>query len=169
MTTPEMIPSNWFDKLTVINEFKLSNAAALKLFAATDAELQVARRLVDRGIWKIIPMTADARAKWVPIVGGTDNPPQVIQSTIAVSVPAAPKTIATRKPVIEGAKRGRSGTKIISALNAIPTTPQSIDAFVAAYGISKTVLRQSKRFLDTPIKVSIKRDKVTGIEMICRK
>lgn len=172
MTVPannnSMIPTNWRDKLAVINEFKLSNAAAVQLFGTTEAELVTARGLVEKGMLSIPVLDAAQRARWVPIVGTAAIVKAPVQTTITV----APNTTAkptTRKMPVPGAKRGRSGNKIITALNAIPTTPQPIDAFIAAHGISKTVLRQSKRFLDSAIKVSIKKDKATGIEMICRK
>lgn len=168
--TAALIPSSWRDKLAVINEFQLSNAAASTVFGTTGAELQTARGLVEKGLLTIPALAAEDKAKWAPIVSSVANTKPVVQTTITVA-PTVVKPVPTSKPVTASptAKRGCAGNKIITALNAIPTTPQSIDEFVAAHGISKTVLRQSKRFLDTPIKVSIKRDKTTGVEMICRK
>ncbi len=168
--TADMIPTNWKDKLSVINEFKLSNAAAVEVFHTTETELATARNLVEKGLMTIPALGATERAKWEPIVAKARSakPITATQTTITVA-PATTKVATPRKAPVPGAKRGRSGNKIITALNAIPSTPQPIDAFIAAHGISKTVLRQSKRFLDTPIKVSIKKDKATGVEMICRK
>jgi hypothetical protein len=169
--TADIIPTNWKDKLAVINEFKLSNAAAVEVFHTTDSELATARGLVEKGLLTITPLGADERAKWAPIVGNIAKAKPMIatQTTINVAPALVTKAPTTKKAPIPGAKRGRTGNKIITALNAIPSTPQPIDAFIAAHGISKTVLRQSKRFLDSAIKVSIKKDKVTGVEMICRK
>jgi len=165
IATAATIPTNWRDKLAVINEFQLSNATAISMFHTTATELETARGLVERGLLIIPALTVDERAKWAPIVSTTDSARASTQTTITV----APKTPQQRKQPTPGAKRGRVGNKIITALNAIPVTPQPIDQFIQAHGISKTVLRQSKRFLDTPIKVSIKRDKATGVEMISRK
>lgn len=170
-TTASLIPTNWRDKLAVINEFKLSNAAAIEMFHTTETEIATARSLVDKGLLTVPAMHADERAKWEPIVTALPNARQKMstQTSIAIAPTTTVKAPTVRKAPIPGAKRGRTGNKIITALNAIPSTPQPIDQFIAAHGISKTVLRQSKRFLDTAIKVSIKKDKATGIEMICRK
>lgn len=168
--TANITPTNWRDKLSVINEFKLSNAAAVQVFNTTETEIQTARGLVEKGLMTIPALHADERAKWEPIVATarTASPVAASQTVITIA-PTTVKAATPRKTPVPGAKRGRTGNKIITALNAIPTTPQPIEAFIAAHGISKTVLRQSKRFLDSSIKVSIKKDKATGIEMICRK
>lgn len=168
--TASITPTNWRDKLSVINEFKLSNAAAVQVFNTTESEIQTARGLVEKGLMTIPALHADERAKWEPIVATAHSTKPFVASQTAITIaPTIAKVVTPRKAAIPGAKRGRTGNKIITALNAIPTTPQPIDAFIAAHGISKTVLRQSKRFLDSSIKVSIKKDKATGIEMICRK
>jgi hypothetical protein len=163
------LPQSWQERLAIINEFKIPNSTAISLFATTEKELQTARGLVEKGMLKVPQLTADQRSQWQPHIpsaeSSTTSAPIVnttIQSTpMHVQVKAKPQ-------VPSGAKRGRQGTKIVVALSAIPTTPQPVDTFVKQYGVSKTILRQSKRFLDEPIKVSIKRDKSTGIEMICR-
>ena len=167
--TTAMIPTSWRDKLAVINEFKLSNAAAIQLFHTTETELTTARGLVEKGMLTIPTLGAEGRARWAPLVGTAATATVAVQTAIVVAPSTTVKPAPARKAPIPGAKRGRTGNKIITALNAIPTTPQPIDAFIAAHGISKTVLRQSKRFLDSAIKVSIKKDKATGVEMICRK
>lgn len=171
LNTADIIPTNWKDKLAVINEFKLSNAAAVEIFHTTDTELATARGLVEKNLLTVPTLGAEERARWAPIVNSVAKAKPVVatQTTITVAPALVTKAPTTRKAPIPGAKRGRSGNKIITALNAIPSTPQPIDTFIATHGISKTVLRQSKRFLDTAIKVSIKKDKATGIEMICRK
>jgi len=169
--TADIIPTNWSDRLAVINEFKLSNAAIAELFHTTDADLALARGLVQKSLLTITPLSAKDRARWAPFVSSIPNaaPTVPTQTTLTVAPSTTVKAPTTRKTPIPGAKRGRTGSKIINALNAIPSTPQPIETFIATYGISKTVLRQSKRFLDTAIKVSIKKDKATGVEMICRK
>lgn len=168
--TASITPTNWRDKLSVINEFKLSNAAAVQVFNTTESEIQTARGLVEKGLLSIPALHADERAKWEPIVATAHSIKPFVSSQTTITIaPTTAKVATPRKAAIPGAKRGRTGNKIITALNAIPTTPQPIDAFIAAHGISKTVLRQSKRFLDSSIKVSIKKDKATGVEMICRK
>ena len=170
VNTANITPTNWRDKLSVINEFKLSNAAAVQVFNTTESEIQTARGLVEKGLMTIPALHADERAKWEPIVATARSAKPIVASQTTITIaPAIAKAATPRKPSVPGAKRGRTGNKIITALNAIPTTPQPIDAFIAAHGISKTVLRQSKRFLDSAIKVSIKKDKATGVEMICRK
>lgn len=170
------IPTSWRDRLAVINEFQLSNASATTLFNTTDTELETARSLVSKGLLTVPALSVESKQTWQSAIASVSSIAPVPTSKVIVSARTAVEPVVIvsapkikRPQPTPGGKRGRIGNKIITALNAIPSTPQSIDAFVTTYGISKTVLRQSKRFLDSPIKVSIKKDKVTGVEMICRK
>jgi hypothetical protein len=99
----------------------------------------------------------------------TAKPAEVIAATVLADGTIASSSTTTAKTTSPSAnKRGRTGNKIVTALNAIPTTPVPIEAFLAEHKVSKTVLRQSKRFLPVPIKISIRADKATGVEMISR-
>ena len=160
------IPQSWQDRLAIINEFKMSNVDAIKLFVTTERELAVARGLVEKGLMKVPTLNEDAKQAWSKVVNPTTAVQQPIVSTYDSSQPTtASSTIQTTKPTKH---RGRQGTKIVAAFSNLTSTPEPVDVFVKKYGVSKTILRQSKRFLDSPIKVSIKRDKATKQEMICR-
>ncbi len=154
------VPASWQTRLAIVNDFKLTNSQAIELFNTTEKELLTARNLVDKGVIQVQALTSDEREQWSSQLGATtiNTPYLPVASTVAVVKP----TTATNT------KRGRQGTKITNAFKALSSTPQPIDTFVKEYGVSRTILRQSKRFLDTPVKVSIKRDKQTGQEMICR-
>lgn len=159
------IPQSWQDRLAIINEFKMSNTDAVVLFATTERELAVARGLVEKGLMKVPTLNEETKQSWSSVMGTSTSQP------IASSVQSAPQpsavvsTVQSAKPTKH---RGRQGTKIVAAFSNLTSTPEPVDVFVKKHGVSKTILRQSKRFLDSPIKVSIKRDKNTKQEMICR-
>jgi len=99
--TADITPTNWRDKLAVINEFKLSNAAAIQVFNTTEAEIQTARGLVEKGLLSIPSLHADERAKWEPIVATarTAKPIVATQTTITIA-PAVAKVATPRKPLL---------------------------------------------------------------------
>jgi hypothetical protein len=66
-------------------------------------------------------------------------------------------------------KRGRKGTKIVEAFQAIPAKPTPAERFAAEHNVSVAVLRQSKRFdSEGSAPVHVKRDKDSGLLMIWR-
>lgn len=194
MTTS--IPNSWQDRLAIINEFHLSNEQAIAMFNTNERELVVARGMVERGVLKIPPLSTTARGTWMPLVLQTIVTPVIIVTNLA-DIHLAPadtnsdnddsveltvgnksaQVAATTKPVKKirtpnqidaTSRRGRPSNKIEIALNALTTTPVPADEFVARYGVSKNVLRQSKRFVEVPIRVSIRHNRETNLEMICR-
>jgi len=180
MTTPTL-PKSWAERLAIINEFKVPNERAVELFGTSERELQTARRMVQNGVMVIGSLSTEDRAKWAPVFASDSQPattvvtpiisnpvaqtaPTVIQSTNTIATPTVSAT-TTAKP----RSRGRQGSKIATAFQNLTSTPVPLDVFTKQYGISQTVLRQSRRFLDEPITVSIKRDPVTKQVMVCRK
>jgi hypothetical protein len=169
------IPDSWQERLAVINEFQVPNDVAVKMFNTSERELQTARGLVEKGMMKVGQLTDDQRAAFAPLFSAPSATATVV-STVQVISGTAPATKKEKRTAVAKqptapktpGRRGRIGSKISTALSSVPTSPMPVDQFLQQYGVSKTILRQSKRFLETPIKVSIKRDKTTGVEMICR-
>ena len=159
------IPQSWQERLAIINEFHLSNDQAVEVFSTTEKELAIARGLVEKGILTIVQLPDNVKDAWAQSFGkpAAVAPIQHLPTTTAESADAAPEQTPTK-----GTKRGRSTNKIATAFAALSTTPVPLEAFLAEHGVSKTILRQSKRFMETPIKVSIKKDKTSGIELISR-
>lgn len=59
--------------------------------------------------------------------------------------PPPPQVFATKRVFVKEQKP--KGSKILTALKAIPRTPTPVDQFVKEYNVSVAVLRQSKRFI----------------------
>ncbi len=160
------IPQSWQDRLAIINEFKLSNSAAVRIFNTTERELVLARGLVQKGALRVASLTPQMKSVWASYVAGNDP---VVQTTSVTVIPSStPSNRPTPAAAVVQQPKMRRGTRIQEAFSSLTTTPVPVEAFVQKYGVSKTVLRQSKRFLTEPIKVSIKRDKVTKQEVIFR-
>lgn len=159
------LPHSWQDRLALINEFKMSNADVVATFNTTEKELEIARGLVQKGLIQVPQLTEGLRQQWLMHSNSVDR------ASVVSPEPSAPKIIKVKTQSTTSAPekhRGRQTTKIMSAFSKLSTTPVPVELFLKQTGVSKTILRQSKRFLDTPIKVSIKRDKITKQEMICR-
>lgn len=141
--------STWNTRLAVITEFRLPNDIAATVFDTTVSEIQTARRFVEEGLITVPTLSVTEREKYAHL-----------SSTIS--------TPSTGKPTQPQSSGNRGTSKIVQALNSVTTTPQPIDGILSRYGVSKAVLRQGKRFLGQPVKISIKRDPSTGVEMISR-
>lgn len=141
--------STWNTRLAVITEFRLPNDVAATVFDTTVSEIQTARKFVEEGLITVPTLSVAEREKYAHLVPTTPS-----------------HTIG--KPVQTTGESVRRGSKIVQALNSVTTTPQPIDGILSRYGVSKAVLRQGKRFLGQPVKISIRRDPSTGVEMISR-
>lgn len=169
MTTVNTKQISWQERLSIAKHFNLSDAQIMTTFNTSAVELTTANSLVGKGLIKVQPLSEVDQLVWATKLAQNSKPTEVIASTV-INTDVTTHT-STNKPKAtntSGVKRGRTGNRIVTALNAIPTTPVPIEAFLAEHKVSKTVLRQSKRFLPTPIKISIRADKVTGVEMISR-
>jgi len=161
--------TTWQDRLSIAKHFNMSDAQVMSTFNTSAVELTTANSLVTKGLIKIQPLSEVDQLVWATKLTQTAKPAEVITATVLADGTIASSVAPTTKSKSASAnKRGRTGNKIVTALNAIPTTPVPIDAFLAEHKVSKTVLRQSKRFLAVPIKISIRADKTTGVEMISR-
>jgi hypothetical protein len=161
MSTPS---TTWQERLSIAKHFNMTDPQILSTFGATPIELTTANSLVAKGIIKVQPLSEVDQLVWATKLTQTAKPTEIIAST---SLAAPQSTIASSNAKPQ-AKRGRTGNKIVNALNSVPTIPTPVDSFLAEHKISKTILRQSKRFLPVPIKISIRVDKTTGVEMISR-
>lgn len=122
---------DWSDRLALMDHYKMSPAQAVELFDVTEAEVEQALEEAKTGSIEVTTQIDVSR--YAPLF--------------------APKT-ATRVPK----KRGRKGTKIAQAFQAITDTPVPVEDFLADHGISLAVLRQHKRFDKTDLpKVIVKK------------
>lgn len=146
MTQSTIAP--WNTRLAVITEFRLPNDVAATVFNTTVSEIQTARRFVEEGIIKLPTLSPSEQDHY---------------SNLLRNVPHS-----TGSALGPFHKPQNSTSKVVQALNSVTTTPQPIDGIISRYGVSKAVLRQGKRFLGQPVKISIRRDPATGVEMISR-
>lgn len=171
MTTIQL-PTSWQDRLAIIEAFNINIDKAAELFNVPTREIQVACDLAKQQIIKIKPLSEIDKARW-----GTTITKVPVSSTPPLHMPAEPIPEAVAKVGIpvelsRGVQPRPSAlvhtNKVAVALAGLTTEPVPLESFLTEFSVSKTVLRQSKRFVDIPIKVSIKKDPQTGIEMICR-
>ena len=182
---------SWNDRFALIDYFLPSDPQICVAFGLTQDELDTARDLRAAGTFKNTP-NFDA-IKYDGIFN-VKVPEVVVAPQPTITTPTRPKTtVATQirpqsqatvhaKPesatrrVKEPQKRGRKGDKIAKALLAVPTSPVSVDAFIAEHGVSLAVLRQSKRFIEgmdattaqSIGRVNVRQDKTTRQLMIWR-
>ena len=158
MTTPNL---SWSDRLALIEHFKPSDEVICTTFNVTPKELKVMRGLQTVGT--VVPTANLNIAAYADIF---DAEPVVISIPEPTpTVITAPQT-ATRKTK----KRGRKGSNITTAFEAITTTPVPVETFLAEFKVSLPVIRQSARFDPTPElgKVRVKQNKETKILMVWR-
>lgn len=165
---------SWSDRFALIDHFQPTDASVCAAFNLTQAELDTARSLRAQGTFVANPNLDVEKFKSVFTTGSTPQPVTVTPKVPTATVHARPES-ATKQPKVPQ-KRGRKGNKITSALQAVPTTPMSVDTFIQQHGVSLAVLRQAKRFvekMDTTDaakvgNVMVRQDKVTKQLMIWR-
>jgi hypothetical protein len=156
---------SWADKFSLIDEFKPSSDTICKTFRISVDELQTAQNLRSSGKF-VNPKQSTAVVKYGNIFNTVDND--------NLSIHELPQTATKRTIHTTPRKRGRKGTKIISALRLVPETPVLVDDFSKQHDISVAVLRQAKRFISAlPVEESsefgsiiVKQDKQTKQLMI---
>jgi hypothetical protein len=129
---------DWSDKLALINHYHVDDFTACEVFDVTEAELQAAVSKHKAG---------------------------KIEITTTIDVDKYKGLFEARSATKVVKKRGRKGTKIADAFNAITLTPQPVDQFIDQQGVSLAVLRQHKRFdVSGLAPVKVKKIRVDGNE-----
>ena len=184
-----MTPSlSWNDRFALLDYYLPSDAQACVAFGLTQDELDTARDLRNAGTFKsssnidysqfdgifnvVVP---EVHVPVVAPIRPTATKPAIVSRPQPTATVHAKPESATRR-VREPQKRGRKGDKITKALQSVPTTPMSVDAFIAEHGVSLAVLRQSKRFIEgmdaataqSIGRVNVRQDKATRQLMIWR-
>lgn len=179
---------SWGDRLAVIDHFTPTDNQVCAVFGITQDELDTARNLRAEGTFIATPNLDVSKYGNVFTSPNTPSTPPtrgIQMNTNAVKTPVAtthtmPTTSTTpetaSKPVKQPQKRGRKGNKILTALQAVPTTQVPVDAFIRQHGVSLAVLQQAKRFtakLDPAQaqligKINVRQDKATKKLMIWR-
>jgi hypothetical protein len=183
---------SWNDRLALIDHYKPSDEQICSVFGLTQEELTVAREMRTNGTFT--PSTNLDVASYNKMFTTESVKPIAsldtgITTTSKPSVKKAPKVktatktatktsgvTSTQKPqtatkkVPEPKKRGRKGTKILDAFQAVPETPTPVDAFMQNYEVSLPVLRQASRFDKSGLtgRVRVKKDKDSKTLMIWR-
>ena len=151
----------WGDRLALIDKYEASDEQAAAAFNIPVEEIETARELRSGAGSANMPVNIDLE--------DFDNPftTEVAGATSirrpGVRTPAESATVIT--PVAK--KRGRKGTKINEAFQAIGSDPIDAEEFATARDVSLNVLRQAKRFDRTGLgKVRVK--KIDGTLMVYR-
>lgn len=170
------------DRLALIDHFNPTDEVVCQAFGMTQEELDLARNMSAAGL--IRNSTNIDYAKYVDVFSISQGTPvATIATTKTVQRPQRSGTSTTHtrpesasRPSRAPLKRGRKGTKIATALQAITTTPQNFNEFLAKHGVSAAVMKQSKRFIaelepDVAKKIGVvyvRQDKNTKVQMIWR-
>lgn len=168
---------SWPDRFALMDHYKPTDAQVCSAFGLSQDELETARTLKAAGTFRSSPNLDVAKYDNVFSTSSSSStsadaskPTKTSKATTFVR----PETAAKKVKVPQ--KRGRKGDKIAMALAAVPTTQMPVDAFIAQYGVSLAVLRQSKRFiskLEPSVaqaigKINVRQDKATKQLMIWR-
>lgn len=132
---------SWNDRLALIAHFKPADEAICKTFNLTPDELATARNLHENG-----QFTINAQldvSKYGNIFAAPTT--KVLSAKSSATTHTKPETAT--KTLKSPQKRGRKGSKIYQAFQAVTTTPVSVDLFIKQHNVSLAVLRQSKRFI----------------------
>jgi hypothetical protein len=178
---------SWNDRFALINHYKPTDEQIYAAFNVDSNELNTARSLLAQGTFIANPQIDVAKFSDIfaaPTASAATVATTATKPAVKATKPAGKKSGATVHAKPESAtkkakvpqKRGRKGDKIQRALQAVTTTPVSVDSFIKQYGVSLAVLRQSKRFLekmDTTVskkigKINVRQDKSSKQLMIWR-
>lgn len=170
---------SWADRFAMIDHYNPTDVQICTAFGLSQDELDTARTLRMAGSFRA-SQNLDVQ-KYANVFSGESS----VQVATAVNTTpgtkvggatthAMPETATKR--VRPPQKRGRKGDKISKALLAVPTTQTPVEDFMAEYGVSLAVLRQSKRFIEklssdeqaTIGRINVRQDKNTKTLMIWR-
>lgn len=160
MTKPAVTSLSWGDRFALIDHYAPTTDQILVTFNLTPDEYEAAQMMRSGGMFGSSCLDPGA-------VGNVFSKNEAIEGASTYVPP-------TERPTPK--KRGRKGTKIVSALAAVPLIRMPIDEFVAQTGVSVAVLRQSKRFMETMDPetaraigtIFVRQDKSSGKLMIWR-
>ncbi len=163
--------NTWGDRFALIDYFKPTDDQIISVFGITKNQLSAARAMHATGT--IIANPKIDPSKYTEMF----RPNRNSTPTVAPTLPQRfQSTVPHTAPTVHQPKKGRSGSKILTALRAVPTIPVPVDTFAANYGVSVAVLRQSKRFVAQMTQpeqeslgcINVKQDKDTKKLMIWR-
>lgn len=144
---------SWGQRFALIDAFKLTDTVAVEKLGVTVDQLKIAKEQREKGVFSV------------------DTTFNVTQFDSLFN-PTAKKesTVTKHKATVDGAprKRGRQGSKIMTAFNAIGNTPMSVEQFTKQHNVSLAVLRQSKRFDKTGLPGIVHVKKKDGVLMVWR-
>lgn len=156
MSKPSM---TWNQRFAIIDAHKPSDEQICKAFGVQQNELDTARQLRAAGQFvAAADVDTDAYASMFAAQATATTTKKATSTTTTKPTTDGRPLTATKKSK-EPKKRGRKGDKIKNAFAAIPNTPVPAEDFAKKYGVSLTVLRQSKRFdtIDDGGKVHVKK------------
>ena len=172
-----LVNLNWSERIALLQHYQPSIEQACAVFGCTKDELAVAQNLQASGTFNAsdidVSSYAEHFATATDSVTRTESVDKATKANKTVTVhsadPASEKPVTATKKVKQPQKRGRKGDKILTAFQAIPSTPTPVDAFMRQYNVSLAVLRQSKRFDKTGLgPVNVRQDKDSKVLMIWR-
>lgn len=156
---------NWSERLSLIDHYQPTDDQICQVFGVTKDELDTAREL--RQVGSLKPSEFIDVNEYGSLFDGTaDN-----TSVHSKGNNNEPRTMTATKHERPAKKRGRKGTKIAKAFEAVPTQMTPAEEFAEQYNISLAVLRQSKRFdpyNDELGPVRVKKDKDSNQLMVWR-
>lgn len=139
---------SWADKLVLVKTFGLDETEACTAFGVTKQELDVAKNLEQRGVFR----PNDSL--------NTEIYSDFFSKLRSGELDHLQKTF---KP------KGTRPSKIAMAFDSITDKPQAVNEIIEKYGVSLAVLRQSKRFdKGNSGQIHIRKDKVSNELMVWR-
>lgn len=188
---------SWPDRFALIEAYNPTDTQVCEVFNIDQSELDTARAMLQNGTFagksnidtsKFVDLFKSTPVSVPTTVSVKPTTSDKIKKAVATKVPTKKGTATTHKKSTDGKpqtatkkvkvpqKRGRKGDKIARALQAVPTSPVSVEMFMKTHGISLAVLRQSKRFIskmdqsvaDNIGVVFVRQDKSTKQLMIWR-
>lgn len=179
------ITMSWNDRFAMIDHYNPTDEQIVATFGLTFDELSTARSLRAAGTFAV-NKSMDVAKYGNVFTGEGAIVNQGVPANLSLTPGAftrgtatthsRPETAAKKLKSTTPKKRGRKGDKIATALQAVPLIKVPVDQFIAQYGISLAVLRQSKRFIlslapevaATIGKINVKQDKATKALVIWR-
>jgi len=146
---------SWGQRLALIEKYELNDNAVVEKLGVSAEQLKIAKEQLSKGVFSID--TTFNTAQFAEVFNpSAKKESSVTKHKVTTTVDGAPR------------KRGRQGSKIMTAFKAIGDTPMSADAFMKQHNVSLAVLRQSKRFDKTGLPGTVHVKKKDGTLMVWR-
>lgn len=155
---------SWSQRFGVFEELGVTDEQIMAALGIDRNELEAARESLEAGAFSVDASGIDVEAYAGLFVDPAEAEATVTPTTDEDTAPPATASQPERTP----RKRGRKGTKILDAFNAVPAQPVDANAFAEQYGISLNVLRQAKRFDKTGLEGRVRVKKVDGTLSVFR-